>query len=208
MQPCKYVGFTKCEKCEIPFHNQCKKFLQVHAKWLLNKLLKDKAEAFKFTPVKDAERYNVICSRVADVAKSIALQFALQKNEPVIPITSNVAMDMIMRKTEIEPSVVYLHVKMAVGEVASIVGMLESFCDWVEKDGGKVAVFLDNCSAYTLKYKSAEELSGSVVTTKKVSVKKKSEEETATDTENKKVKNGSVTTYGHKPPYEPKKSKE
>lgn len=194
MQPCNYVNVTKCEKCEIPFHNQCKKFLQVHARWLLRKLLKDKAEAFKFTPVEGVEKYNVVFSRVANVAKSAALQFALQKNEEITPFTSSVAMDMVTRKMEIEANMVYLHVKMAVGDKDTIVGMIESFCDWVEKDGGKVAVFLDNCQAYNLKYKCLDETSGSGVKVTK----------SGAGTDNQKIKNGDITTYKSKSPYNKK----
>lgn len=157
MNPCKYVKVTGCTECTIPFHCQCKKFLQVHAKWLMRKLLKDKNEAFKYEPVKDAERYSVICTQNSDKAKSVALQFALQKNEEVIPFTSSVAMDMVTRKMDIEASVVYLHVTQAVGEQKTIIGMLESFIDWVVKDGGKVAVFMDKVGSYNLKYKSLEE---------------------------------------------------
>ena len=198
MQPCDYAkkGFIQCDLCEIPFHNQCKKFLQVHARWLARKLLKNKAEAFKFTPIKNVEYYSVVYSRKADIAKSVALQFALQKNDEIVPYTSSVAMDMVTRKMEIDANVVYLHVKKAVGDKDSIVGMIESFCDWVEKDGGKVSVFLDDCAAYTLKYKCVEELDGS--TTKIDDAKKKkhtSKASTKGSSDNKTItKNGSVTT--------------
>lgn len=191
MQPCNYVKVTKCKVCEIPFHNQCKKFLQVHARWLLRKLLKDKAEAFKFTPIKGAEYYDVVYSRLPDVAKSLALQFALQKNEEITPFTSSVAMDLITRKMDIEAKVVYLHVKKAVGDKDTIVGMLESFCDWVVKDGGKVAIFLDECQAYNLKYKNVEDLCDTT------SQKPKTEKGKAG-----KVKNsGGITRIEHNNPY-------
>lgn len=156
MNLCKYAKVTGCTECTIPFHCQCKKFLQIHARWLMRKLLKDKNEAFKYEPVKDAEMYDVICTKNSDKAKSVALQFALQKNEEVIPFTSNVAMDLVTRKMDIEACVVYLHVTQAVGEPKAIEGMLESFIDWVVKDGGKVAVFMDNVGGYSLKYKSLE----------------------------------------------------
>ena len=161
MQPCKYAKWTKCEKCDIPFHNQCKKFLKIHAMWLMRDILKDKSEAFKYTPVKGVEFYNVVYSRKPDVAKSVALQFALQKNVEISYYTSNVAMDMVSKKVDIEDKMVYLYVKKAAGDDDKIIGMIESFCDWVVKNnGGKVSIYIDKYCPYELKYKKVVDEEG------------------------------------------------
>jgi len=157
MQVCRYAKVTNCEDCEYPFYNQCKKFLQIHARYLMRNVLKEKTEAFKYTPVKDAQKHDVLQTRNADKAKSIALQFALEKNVEVTPYSNSMAMDLAVNKTEeITSPVVYLHVTKSVGDDAAIIGMLESFVDITIRNGGKVAIYIDKLCTYKLKYPKAE----------------------------------------------------
>ena len=158
MQVCEYAKYTKCTDCEHPFHNQCKKFLQIHAKYLMRNILKNKGEAFTFTPIKDTSKYDVLYSKNADIAKSAVLQFALEKNKDVVPMTASVAMDLSVNKTdEIEGDVVYLYVTKRVGDDDAIKQMIESFVDITVKNGGKVSICIDKCCPYKFKYSKAEQ---------------------------------------------------
>ena len=158
MQTCEYAKYTKCTDCEHPYHNQCKKFLQVHAKYLMRNILKYKDEAFTYIPIKDTNKNDVLYSKKADLAKSVALQFALEKNKEVVPMTASVAMDLSVNKTEeIEGDVVYLTVTKRVGDDDAIMQMIESFVDITVKNGGKVAIYVDKLCPYKFKYNKAEE---------------------------------------------------
>lgn len=158
MQTCKYANVTGCVDCDSPFYNQCKKFRQVHARFLMKKLLKTKEDAFKYTPIKGTEKHNVLQTRKVDVAKSVALQFAIEKNSEVEPITSNVAMDMVCNHSdEITMQVVYLYVTKAVGDSSAIIGMIESFVDIATHNGGKVVICIDKGCNYNFKYKTIQQ---------------------------------------------------
>jgi len=158
MQTCEYAKYTKCTDCEHPYHNQCKKFLQIHAKYLMRNILKNRMEAFTYVPIKDTNKYDVLYTKNKDVAKSVALQFALEKNKEVVPMTASVAMDLSVNKTEeIEGDVVYLTVTMRVGNDDAIVQMIESFVDITVKNGGKVAIYVDKLCTYKFKYNKAEQ---------------------------------------------------
>lgn len=158
MQVCEYAKYTKCTDCEHPYHNQCKKFLQIHAKYLMRNILKNKEEAFTFTPIKDTDKNDVLYSKKADLAKSAALQFALEKNKEVVPMTTSVAMDLSVNKTdEIDGDVVYLTVTNRVGDSNAIIQMIESFVDITVKNGGKVAIYIDKLCLYKFKYNQAEQ---------------------------------------------------
>lgn len=156
MQVCRYAKWTGCEDCDHPFYNQCKKFLKIHARYLMRNVLKEKSDAFEYKDVKDVEKHNVLWSRNPDIAKSVALRFALDKNAEVTAYTSNVAMDLVVRKEEMNAPVVYLHVTKAVGDADAIIGMIESFVDITVSNGGKVAVYIDKMCPYKLKYPKAE----------------------------------------------------
>jgi len=122
----------------------------------MRNVLKEKSDAFEYKDVKDVEKHNVLWSRNPDIAKSVALRFALDKNAEVTAYTSNVAMDLVVRKEEMNAPVVYLHVTKAVGDADAIIGMIESFVDITVSNGGKVAVYIDKMCPYKLKYPKAE----------------------------------------------------
>lgn len=158
MQVCKYAKWTGCSDCDHPFYAQCKKFLQVHARWLMRNVLKDKKDAFEYKKVKNIGRNDVLVSRDANLAKSAALQFALQKNAEVTAYTTAGAMDLCVNNTdEINAPVSYLVVTKATGASEAIIGMIESFCDIAVRNGGKVAVYVSKMCPYELKYPKAEE---------------------------------------------------
>lgn len=158
MQLCKYAKQTGCTDCEYLFYSQCKRFWQIHARFLLRNILREPTDAFKYTPVKNAERHNVLVSRKMDVAKSVALQYAIEKNAEITPYTTATVLDLAVNATdEINAPVSYLTITKANGDVATIINMIESFVDIAVKNGGKVSIYLDNKCNYNFKYPKANE---------------------------------------------------
>lgn len=157
MQVCKYAKWTGCTDCDHPFYGQCKKFLQIHTRWLMRNVLKDKRDAFEYTKVKNTERYDALYSRNVNIAKSVALQFAVEKNSEVVAYSTAAAMDLVVNNTDdITAGVYYLHVTKAVGAADAIIGMIESFVDIAVRNGAKVAIYVDKTCPYQLKYTKAE----------------------------------------------------
>lgn len=141
-QLCQYAKQAGCKECQFLFYSQCKKFWQVHARFLMRNILRERTEAFKYTPVKNTEKHKVICSKKKDVAKSIAMQFAIEKNAEVIPFTTNTALNLIVNAVEeVNSPVVFLTASKAIGEDEKIVNLLENFIDTTVHNGGKVVVY-------------------------------------------------------------------
>ena len=157
-QLCQYAKQAGCTECQHLFYSQCKKFWQLHARYLLRHILREKTDAFKYTPVKNAEKHNVLYSRNKDIAKSVAMQFAIEKNAEVIPYTTNTALNLVVNAVdEINASVSYITVTKAIGESEKIINMLENFVDTAVHNGGKVAIYIDKMCPYKLKYPKADE---------------------------------------------------
>ena len=153
MQLCKYSKQTGCTECQYTFYSQCKKFWQVHARFLLRNILREKSDAFKYTPIKNTEKHNVLCSRKMDLAKSVALQFAMEKNSEVVPYTTATVLDLVVHATEeINSPVSYLTITKATGANDVIMSMIQSFVDIAVKNGGKVAICIDKNCPYEFKY--------------------------------------------------------
>lgn len=153
MQLCKYSKQTGCTECQYTFYSQCKKFWQVHARFLLRNILREKSDAFKYTPIKNTEKHNVLCCRKMDLAKSAALQFAMEKNSEVVPYTTATALDLVVHATEeINSPVSYLYVTQATGAKDVIMSMIQSFVEIAVKNGGKVAIYIDKSCQYEFKY--------------------------------------------------------
>lgn len=158
MQLCQYAKQAGCTECKYLFYSQCKRFWQIHARFLMRNILREKSDAFTYTPVKNAERHKVLYSRKKDVAKSVAMQFAIEKNAEVIPYTTNTALNLVVNAVEeINAPVSFITVTQAIGEPDKIINMLENFIDTAVHNGGKVAVFVDPSCKYKFKYPKADE---------------------------------------------------
>ena len=157
-QLCQYHKQAGCEECKYLFYSQCKKFWQIHARFLMRNILREKTDAFKYTPVKDAEKHKVMWCTEKDVAKSIALQFAIEKNAEVIPYTTNTALNLIVNAVEeVNASVAFVTVTKAIGESDKIINLLENFTDTTVHNGGKVVLYIDpNCQYKFTKYPKAQ----------------------------------------------------
>ena len=124
----------------------------------MRNILREKSDAFKYTPVKNTEHHNVLYSRKKDIAKSVAMQFAFEKNAEVTPYTTNTALNLVVNAVEeINSPVSFITVTKAIGESEKIINMLENFIDTSVHNGGKVAVFIDPNCPYKLKYPQANE---------------------------------------------------
>lgn len=124
----------------------------------MRNILREKTDAFKYTPVKDAEKHKVMWCTKKDVAKSIALQFAIEKNAEVIPYTTNTALNLIVNAVEeVNASVAFVTVTKAIGESDKIINLLENFTDTTVHNGGKVVLYIDpNCQYKFTKYPKAQ----------------------------------------------------